>query len=218
MPNLITQKVYEETLDYIEGRKEKPPLLKELTLWYMKHDIVLYNFYVEKKKDKKDIIKYDITLLTDVMEGEYTDSIYKQGLQEFLKLRDKYSVFQEYEILNCQYIKPGLSGYYFPRIWKHVVIQEAGKKICPEMEQKFKKYGVERIVNSGFGVYTVFFNNIVYNAIECKNYQQVITKYCLTKLKKKDKHKLIQDIDSIVVFDTITSLDKLNGNLYHYYK
>ena len=224
MPNLISKDLFDETIAFIEGKKEPGLLLKEMQNWYSERGVILYNLYFEKDiyKNHDTYGKYNICILSDLFEGFIRHgskkSIYKDSLDKFLQVCKSNCLYQDYEWANISYPKPGISGFYFPRIWRDEVIRDAGLSLCPEIEKKYAEYGVAKVVNSGYGVYTVFFRDA---ALDDKydNYQSEIINYVKEYVLNFDKHHLIAKLDRIVQFDRLSVLEEVyQGNLYYYYK
>ncbi len=221
MPNLISQELYDETIELIEGNKEPDILLKEMQQWYSGRGVTLYNIYFEKDiyKNHATYGKYEILILSDLYEGFFMrgskKNIYKESLDKFLEICRTNHIYQNHEWANVDYPNPGISGYYFPRIWKNEVISEIGQSLCPELEKRYVAFGIEKVVNSGYGAYTVFFCG---DTLEEK-YQNEIIDYVNDYVTEYDNHHLITDKDQIVQFDKISVLEEVyHGNLYQYYK
>lgn len=221
MPNLISKDLYDETIALIEGKKEPDILLKEMQEWYSERGITLYNIYFEKDNNKNynTYGKYVIRTLTDLEEvffrQEGMKNIFNDSLVKFLQVCKSNRLYKNYKWANIYYPSPGISGFYFPRIWENEVIREAGIILCPNIEKQYAKYGVARVVNSGYGVYTVFFRD---NAFDDK-YKNEIKNHVKDYVLSFDKHRVITKLDSIVQFDSINVLEKnYHGNLYYYYK
>lgn len=220
MPSLISQKQYDDTIAIIENRYQPSPLFLEMKEWYKERNIILYNLFVQEITDKysKQFGMHKVWILSDMHEGSIPRDIYSGGLLKFFEIAEKYGLYKGYQWANLTYEKKGLSGYFFPRIWRTKVIEDCGIRICPYIEEAFKSYGVVMCVNSGLGCYTVFFKDEIFKSSVIVEIKKAINNYVYNELKCQDRYNLINQNQPVVYFDTIESLNKLNGNLYYYYK
>ncbi len=217
MPNLIHLEVYNETIDLIEGRKEPGPVLRGMQEYYYGYGIRLYNLYTDEKYDKGQVIGYKIGALTNVEQGfligNHELNFFQDTLNRYVELCHENAISTT-GLLNLTYPRPGIGiGYYFDRIWKNEIISQVGTWLCPELLKKYRSFGVTNIINSGFGVYTVFSELELLEATK-----QKIRVEALLAVNECDTHGLVKDQD-IVSFDLESVLkDKYKGNLYYYYK
>lgn len=221
MPDLISKEVYDETIEIIEGKKQPSILLKEMQQWYQEQGLILYNLYIEKDTNENSNTygKYKINVLTNIDEVELTreekDNIRRESLKKFLEVCSKHHLFLNYEWANLYYPCPVLSGYSFPRIWRNEVIGEIGISICQEIERRYSEYGVEQVINSGFGGYTVFFRGDTFEEQHKNQIQSLVIEY----ITSYDKHHVVTKKEEIVKFDKLSTLEeRYQGNLYYYYK
>lgn len=215
MPNLISQEVFDETIAILEGRKQPDIVLKRMQGWYASQGVKLYNLYLEKKYRNQS---ETLMSLTDLKEGFFRQNkwkhIYCDSLNMYCKICAEEGIPVK-KIENIDIANPGISGFYFPRIWRGEVITEAGRTICPEIEKQYKDKGVEKVVNSGLGGYTVFLcDEGIPEEIKAR-----ILDLVSKEIKKYDKHGIVDKMDNIVNFDKLSILrDTYNWNFYQYYK
>ena len=215
MPNLISQEVYDETIAILEGRKQPDIVLKRMQEWYALQGVKLYNLYFEKDYCRQT---EKIVSLTDLHEGFFRQNKWKHIYGDSLKMYCKICAEEGLpvkKIENLDNPNPGISGFYFPRIWRVEVITEAGRIICPVIEKKYKDKGVEKVVNSGYGSYTVFTCD---EGIPEEIKVQIL--HLVTKeIIKYDKHGIVEKTDNIADFDKLSVLrDTYGWNYYQYYK
>lgn len=215
MPNLISQEVYGETIAILEGRKQPDIVLKRMQEWYASQGVKLYNLYIEKDYCQQ---KEKIMSLTDLHEGFFRQNkwkhIYNDSLKMYCKICAEESISVK-NIANLNNPNPGISGFYFPRIWRGEVITEAGIIICPVIEEKYKAKGVEKVDNSGYGGYTVFTCD---EGIPDEIKEQILN-LIAKEIKKYDKDGIVEKTDNIVNFDKLSVLrDTYGWNYYQYYK
>lgn len=214
MPNLISDDKYKETIRFIEKKEKPSELLEEMIDFYSSKKIKLYNISVNPSFTDKD--KYEVTIYTDVLEEAWWKNKIKKQIATdamifFKKLCKKYNLWQ-----NKPMEGELITGYYFPRIWKDGVIESLGKTLCYKIEKIFKDDGVCLVVNSGLGVYTVFYEADKYENREAST--QKIKDFVVSEIKSYDTHNVVDNPEKVIEFDTIEELNKLNGNLYFYYK
>jgi hypothetical protein len=215
MPNLISQEVYDETIAILEGRKQPDIMLKQMQEWYALQGVKLYNLYLEKDYGKQ---KDKMVSLTDLHEGFFRQNkwkhIYSDSLKMYYKICSEEGIPVK-KIVNLDNPNPGINGFYFPRIWRGEVITEAGRTICPVIERNYRDKGVEKVVNSGFGGYTVFTcDEGIPEEIKIQ-----ILDLVMKEIKKYDKHGIVEKTDNIVSFDKLSILrDTYGWNYYQYYK
>lgn len=215
MPNLISQEVYDETIAILEGRKQPDIVLKRMQEWYALQGVKLYNLYFEKDYRRQTD---KLVSLTDLHEGFFRQNkwkhIYDDSLNMYCKICAEEGIPVK-KIENLDNPNPGISGFYFPRIWRGEVITEAGGIICPVIEKNYKEKGVEKVVNSGYGGYTVFTcDEGIPDEIKVQ-ILDLVTK----EINKYDKHGIVEKTDNIVDFDKLSVLrDTYGWNYYQYYK
>ncbi|WFR58383.1 hypothetical protein QA584_04755 [Anaerocolumna sp. AGMB13025] len=215
MPNLISQEVYDETIAILEGRKQPDIVLKRMQEWYGQQGVTLYNLYLEKDYCEKT---ETLESLTDLHEGFFRKNKWNYIYRDSLKMYCKICTEEGIPIKNIDNFakpEPGINGFYFPRIWRGEIITEVGETICPVLEKKYKDNGVEKVVNSGYGGYTVFTcDRGVTDEIKAQ-ILDMVTK----EIKKYDKHGVVGKYDTILNFDKLSILrDVYNWNYYQYYK
>jgi hypothetical protein len=215
MPNLISQEVYEETIAILEGKKQPDIVLKRMQEWYSLQGVKLYNLYFENDYSKQEA---KLKSLTDLQEGFFRQSkwkhIYVDSLKMYCQICTEEGITIK-KIENFNYPNAGISGFYFPRIWRDEIITEYGNIICPAIERKYRDKGIEKVVNSGYGGYTVF----TCDEGIADEIKELIRDIVTKELKKYDKHGIVEKTDNIVNFDKLSVLrDTYGWDLYHYYK
>jgi hypothetical protein len=215
MPNLISQEVYDETIAILEGRKQPDILLKRMQDWYASQGVRLYNLYFEK-----DYLQHTEQLesLTDLHEGFFRKNkwkhVYHDSLIMYCNICEEEGIAVK-KLRNFDDPEPGINGFYFPRIWRGQVITEAGSTICPAIEKFYKDKGVEQVVNSGYGGYTVF---TCEEGIPDEVKEQIF-EMVRKEIEGFDRHRIVEKKDSIVQFDKLSVLRDVYGwNYYQYYK
>lgn len=215
MPNLISQEVYDETIAILEGRKQPDIVLKQMQEWYSLQGVKLYNLYFEKKYSEPT---EKLMSLTDLHEGFFRQNKWKHIYGDSLKIYCNICAAEGIPIKKLRnFDEPnnGINGFYFPRIWRGEVITEYGRTICPVIEENYLDKGVERVINSGYGGYTVFTcDEGITDEIKVQ-----ILDMISKEVRKYDKHGIVEKMDNIVNFDKLSILrDTYGWNYYQYYK
>ena len=212
---LISQDVYDETIELIEGLKEPDEILVKMQKWYAEKGIKLYNLYLENTYKDGKMIGKSLRSLTDRDEDDKSIPYLEADAliyYEEIKAAEGVKYSEIRKLTNFQRLNRGIFGYNFNKIWQEEIINEAGRNICPDIERRYNDQGVKKVVNGGT-VYTVYVSD---EGVD-ENTKNMIELDMTDSLKMFDRHKIINNPYSVVRFDTYSSmLNRYNGSMCYY--
>lgn len=215
MTKLISQEVYDETIQLIEGQKQPDAVLLKMQKWYADKGVKLYNLYFENTYKDGKMIGKSLRSLTNYDEEDASIPYLEAdalNYYEEIKLAEGEKTHEIRKLTNYQRLNRGIFGYNFNNIWQEEIITKAGKDICPDIESRYSHSGVIKVLNRGM-VYTVCTSDEGIDD-ETKN---MIELEMTDRLIGFDRYKIISNPYNVVKFDTYSSmLNKYNGSVCFY--
>ena len=239
MPNLITPQQYDKTIGILSGKAALNPVFRELKAWYAQQaEFEIYNFILEtgygpaETAGKNTLLYLSNGLLSGRdgrfsvtrIDGDLSDpagivrDLHSAAFVRFSALCESYGQFEGFE-----WAYRSLGGYDFHPIWQCETVTRFAAEAIPVVQPRYAHAHIHRMLSSGFGAVTVFFErdadldgnrgNGVCAAIEAD------FKRLFAHSLENDPLRRLYDGGSIVEFSSEETLNRdFQGNLYYFYK